>query len=205
MAKLSSVPSTEEIKALYKRGDIEALRDINEVLAKRANWRLSDLERKGLDETAAYTRATYYLSEVSDYSQGDRFSRSKKMDIDDLYDQIVQESKFLRWQTSTAGGERKRRENIWKSLTSGEEPVLKPPKGMNLDSFKKKFLTFLSDDAWTSIKKHLYHKDILNEAGEAIAAGASVSELSKAMSDYATGESSEDIFEIWTNWTSVKT
>lgn len=205
MASVASVPSTEEIKALYKRGDLKALQDINEVLAKRANWRLSDLEKKGLDETAAYTRATYYLSEVSDYSQGDRFSRSKKMDIDSLYDQIIQESKFLRWQTSTAGGEKKRRENIWKSLTSGEEPILKTPKGMTTDAFKKKFLKFLSDDAWTSIKKHLYHKDILNEAGEAIAAGASVQELSKAMTDYVAGETSEDIFSIWENWKSVKT
>lgn len=195
------VPSMEYITNLYESGNLQELRAINETLAKRANWRLSDLENKGLDSSAAYTRATYYLSEVSDYSSGDRFSRSKQMDIDSLYEQIKQESNFLRWQTSTAAGERKRRERVFNTLE--EKNLIEIPENMDKDAFKDKFLRFLSDDAWTEIKKHLYHKDILNEAGEAIAAGASVQELSQAMTDYMTGETSEDILTIWDNWKSA--
>lgn len=195
------VPSMEYITNLYESGNLQELRSINETLAKRANWRLSDLENKGLDSSAAYTRATYYLSEVSDYSSGDRFSRSKQMDIDSLYEQIKQESNFLRWQTSTAAGERERRERVFNTLE--EKNLIEIPENMDKDAFKDKFLRFLSDDAWTEIKKHLYHKDILNEAGEAIAAGASVKELSQAMTDYMTGETSEDILTIWDNWKSA--
>jgi hypothetical protein len=195
------VPSMEYITNLYESGNLQELRSINETLAKRANWRLSDLENKGLDSSAAYTRATYYLSEVSDYSSGDRFSRSKQMDIDSLYEQIKQESNFLRWQTSTAAGERERRERVFNTLE--EKNLIEIPENMDKDAFKDKFLRFLSDDAWTEIKKHLYHKDILNEAGEAIAAGASVQELSQAMTDYMTGETSEDILTIWDNWKSA--
>ena len=195
------VPSIEYITNLYESGNLQELRSINETLAKRANWRLSDLENKGLDSSAAYTRATYYLSEVSDYSSGDRFSRSKQMDIDSLYEQIKQESNFLRWQTSTAAGERERRERVFNTLE--EKNLIEIPENMDKDAFKDKFLRFLSDDAWTEIKKHLYHKDILNEAGEAIAAGASVQELSQAMTDYMTGETSEDILTIWDNWKSA--
>lgn len=195
------VPSMEYITNLYESGNLQELRSINETLAKRANWRLSDLENKGLDSSAAYTRATYYLSEVSDYSSGDRFSRSKQMDIDSLYEQIKQESNFLRWQTSTAAGERERRERVFNTLE--EKNLIEIPENMDKDAFKEKFLRFLSDDAWTEIKKHLYHKDILNEAGEAIAAGASVQELSQAMTDYMTGETSEDILTIWDNWKSA--
>lgn len=195
------VPSMEYITNLYESGNLQELRSINETLAKRANWRLSDLENKGLDSSAAYTRATYYLSEVSDYSSGDRFSRSKQMDIDSLYEQIKQESNFLRWQTSTAAGERERRERVFNTLE--EKNLIEIPENMDKDAFKDKFLRFLSDDAWSEIKKHLYHKDILNEAGEAIAAGASVQELSQAMTDYMTGETSEDILTIWDNWKSA--
>ena len=198
----TEVPSMEYIRNLYEAGNLQELQNINEVLAKRANWRLSDLEKKGL-ESAAYTRATYYTSEVSEYATGNRFSRSKKMDIDSLYEQIQQESNFLRWQTSTSGGERARREKIFETLE--EKELISVPDGMKRSTFKDKFLRFLSDDAWSEIKKHLYHKEILNEAGEAIAAGASVQELSQAMSDYMAGETSEDILTIWENWKSVKT
>lgn len=198
----SEVPSMEYIRNLYESGNLQELQNINEVLAKRANWRLSDLEKKGL-ESAAHTRATYYTSEVSEYATGNRFSRSKKMDIDSLYEQIQQESNFLRWQTSTAAGERERREKIFESLE--EKNLITVPEGMKRSTFKDKFLRFLSDDAWSEIKKHLYHKEILNEAGEAIAAGASVQELSQAMTNYMAGETSEDILTIWENWKSVKT
>lgn len=208
----AKVPSIEEIRSYYEKGDIKALRRTNEILAKRANQRLSVLEKVGLDSTQAYKRVTAKLSDF-DFAKNDRFSRSKKLSIDDLYDQVKAESNFLRWQTSTPAGEMKRREEIWKSLTTQKidevtgdikEPTISLAGVDDIDAFKKKFLDFLDTNAWEELKKHLYTTHILNDAGEAVAAGASIEELSEAMKSYMDGDSEEDLFTIWENWTSVK-
>lgn len=209
----AEVPTIEYINALYASGDIETMRAENEKLAKRANWRLSDLEKQGFDNTAAYNRATYWINEVSDFSKNNRFSRSKKMDADSLYEQLIQESNFLRWETSTVGGEKERRENIYKGLTeekkdeSGKvikEAPLQVPEGVDPDVFKQKFLEFVDSNAWEEIKKKLYTSNILNEAGEAVAAGASIEDLTKAVNDYINNETDEDLLTIWESWTSVR-
>ena len=83
----------EEIDRLYESGDIEALRAYNETYAKRSNERLASLEKSDL-ETSAYNRAVDWLQVESDFSSGTRFSRSKKMDIDDLRNQLIQETDF---------------------------------------------------------------------------------------------------------------
>lgn len=118
----------------------------------------------------------------------------------------------MRWQTSTVSGEMKRREEIWEGLISQKidektgdikEPVIDLSGVTDIDAFKKKFLEFLDTNAWEEIKKHLYTKNILNEAGEAISAGASVEDLTEAMNSYMNGETDEDLFTIWDSWTSV--
>ena len=205
MAGRLKIPTTQQIESLYESGNISALTDLNETLAKAANTRLGRLEKADLDNTAAYKRASYYLGEVSDFSQGNRFSRSKKMDIDDLYEQLKEESKFLRSQTSTISGEKSRRDKIFESLTegrNGKEPAVKIPEGANVDEFKDKFLAFLDDDYWKEIKKNIYTKNILNEAGEAIAAGASLDDLKAALDDYMEKDIG-DIDSIWLDWISV--
>lgn len=209
--KRASVPTIEHIEALYNEGNEAELRRLNEVLAKRSNQRLSQLEKYGFEGTAAYKRAQSFI-EDSDYSKNERYSRSKKMDIDSLYEQVVNESNFLRWQTSTVKGEMERREKIFESLYSqridpetGEivNPPLDLPTNMDIDVFKKKFLDFLDTDAWEELKKHIYHKNILNEAGEAVAAGASVEDLQRAMTDYVNKETDDDLITIWDNWTKI--
>lgn len=211
MRQIGNVPSIEEIQNLYRKGDIEALRGLNETLAKRSNQRLTTLEKAGLDTTAAYKRVTDKLSDF-DFAKNDRFSRSRKLSLDQLYDQVRSESNFLRWQTSTVSGEMKRREEIWEGLVSQKidektgdikEPVIDLSGVTDIDAFKKKFLEFLDTNAWEEIKKHLYTKNILNEAGEAISAGASVEDLTEAMNSYMNGETDEDLFTIWDSWTSV--
>lgn len=203
------VPTIEELQDLYNKGDYEALNKLNKSLANRANTRLMELEGAGMDTTAAYTRATYWINENSDSksTKANRFSRSSKLDIDDLYNQLVQVSDFLRWQTSTVAGEQKRREEVFKKLTTSEDkktrPFIEIPEGVNLDSFKKKFLKFLDDNVWTEIKKY-FGSDALQSAGEAIANGATVGSLTKAFKDYEQGKTDDDIFTIWTNWTSIK-
>lgn len=211
------VPTTEYIRSLYEDGDIDALRALNETLGKRSNERLRQLEKADFDGTAAYKRATDFIKD-SEYGKNNRFSRSKKIGLDDLYDQVKQEANFLRWQTSTVKGELERREKIFDSLTSQrinpttgkiEEPLVDIPTNMDTDVFKKKFLEFLDDKSWETIKKHMYQSNILNEAGEAIAAGASVEDLKSALQSYMDGELNEetgepyDLLEIWDDWTKV--
>lgn len=195
----SKIPTIQEIESLYHKGDIDTLREINEKLAKRANQRMKEFEKRGM-ETAAYTRAKGYIQEYKELGNGENFSRRKSLDIDDLVQNIKEESKFLRSQTSTVSGEMKRREKIFSTLTDKE--IIEVPEGMDRDSYKKKFLDFLDTDVWSEIKKSLYADTniTMDEAGEAIAQGASVSDLVSAYNDYLSGETDTDIFEIWDNW-----
>lgn len=202
--KRAELPTTQQIESLYESGNIAALTAMNEKLAKRANTSLSELEKAGL-ETAAYNRATYYLSTENEFSSGKRFSRSKKMDIDELYQQIKEENKFLRSKTSSVSGEVSRRDRIFEALTVGKDgkaPAVEIPEGTDIDAFKDKFLKFLDDNAWKEIKKNLYTKNILNEAGEAIAAGASLEDLTSALEDYMYKDIG-DLDSIWEDWISV--
>ena len=202
----SKLPTIQEIDNLYKKGDIEALREWNEKLAKRANQRMKEFEKRGM-ETAAYNRAQGYIQEYKELGNGKNFSRRKSLDIDDLVQNIKEESKFLRSQTSTVSGEMKRREKIFNTLTkkdkSGKSIIPTVSEVDDKDTYKKKFLDFLDTDVWNEIKKSLYADTniTMDEAGEAIANGATVQDLEKAFNDYLSGEET-DIFEMWDNWRS---
>lgn len=204
------VPTIEQIRSLYEKEDIEGLRALNEKLAKRSNTRLRELEKQGFESTAAYKRAIDFTSNEG-ATDSKRFSRSKKIDIDDLYKQVKQESNFLRWQTSTPAGEMERRRRVWEGLTMQRideegniiDPVIDLSQVGDINTFKKKFLEFLDEKAWDEIKKHIYSKNILNEAGEAISAGADIQDLANAITDYNNNESEDDLLTIWDNWTSV--
>lgn len=205
------IPTTEYIQSLYNEGKIDELRDINETLAKRTNERMRQLEKHDFDSTAAYQRAKSFIDK-STYSKGNRFSRSKKIDAEELVKQVKQEANFLRWQTSTVAGEMKRREKIFDTLTSQqinpktgeiEEPIIDIPSGADMDAFKKSFLDFLDSNAWEELKKHMYYSDILRDAGAAVASGASVESLVEAIKDYTGGDRSKDLITIWDNWTKV--
>ena len=215
MRAKTPIPTTEQIEAWRDAGDIGKLQEVNEVLAKRANQRFKELEKHDL-ETAAYKRAKFYISEVSDRSSGEIFSRKKSTDINALADDVIQEAKFLRSQTSTVSGEKKRRANIFSSLTKKKADgtavvnvpddieVPKSFKGTKNEYFKKKFLEFLDNDVWKDIKKYIYAVDtnILNEAGEAISKGADIKDLEKAYEAYLRDE--VDIFTVWDNWVKVE-
>jgi hypothetical protein len=201
----TKIPTVQEIDNLYKSGDIEALRAINEKLAKRANQRLAEFDKRDM-ETAAVTRAKGFIQEYKELGNGKNFSRRKSMDIDDLVLNIKEESKFLRSQTSTVSGEMKRREKIFNTLTKKDKngkSIIPTVSKEETDSYKKKFLDFLDSDVWSEIKKTLYSDTniTMDEAGEAIASGASVEDLEAAFSDYLEGEET-DLFEIWDNWRS---
>lgn len=202
----AKIPTIQEINSLYQKGDIEALRNLNEILAKRANQRIKEFEKRDM-ETAAYQRAKGYIQEYKELGNGETFSRRKKLDIDELYQNVKEESKFLRSQTSTVSGEMKRREKIFNTLTKKDKngkSIIPMPEDMDRDQYKKKFLDFLDTDVWNEIKKSLYADTniTMDEAGEAIAQGASVDDLVSAYNDYLSGETETDIFTIWDDWRS---
>lgn len=202
----AKIPTIQEINSLYQKGDIEALRNLNEILAKRANQRIKEFEKRDM-ETAAYQRAKGYIQEYKELGNGETFSRRKKLDIDELYQNVKEESKFLRSQTSTVSGEMKRREKIFNTLTKKDKngkSIIPMPEDMDTDQYKKKFLDFLDTDVWNEIKKSLYADTniTMDEAGEAIAQGASVDDLVSAYNDYLSGETETDIFTIWDEWRS---
>lgn len=205
MARKGSIPTTQYIDDLASRaesGDQEAideLGNLNNRLAKRANERMRDIERKGLEGTQAYNRAKYFIQN-QDFGPGEYFSQSRKLDPEEAALNLKNVAIYLRSQTSTAAGELKRRRDIIDKLADNgyldvpdEDPA----------EFKRKFLDFLDTNAWEDIKKHMYatNAGMLKDAGEAIQNGAKLGDLTRAYKDYQKG-SDTDLFEIWDNWTS---
>lgn len=220
--KTIKLPRTQEIEKIYKEGDIEQLRKINERLAKTANQRMAQLYRSNIQHSEALNRARYYIDQESGLSTGGVFSRSKKLDPEKLVEQIKQELIFLRSPSSTVSGEKEiRAKKSFQTLTEGKYdekgnlisgPYLTIPenitvparwKGNEKEYFQQKFLSFLDQDAWKDIKKYLYSTEtsILAEAGEAIARGADLKDLRSAYKDYLKGE--VDIFTMWESWVSI--
>ena len=205
MAKVGNIPTTQYIKSLAEKaaaGDpaaISELGDLNNRIAKRANQRMRDIEAKGLEGTAAYNRAKYFVQN-QDFGTGAYFSQSRKLDADDAALNLINATQYLRSQTSTAAGEMRRRADIVDRLEEGgwiEIPEEDPA------TFKRKFLDFLDSNAWDDIKKHMYatNSGLLQDAGEAIQNGAKLGDLMRAFKDYQKGADT-DLFEIWDNWTS---
>lgn len=204
MAKRGYIPTAQEIDALAERAakDPEAaaeLGELNNRLAKRANERMRDIERKGLDGTSAYNRAKYFIQN-QDFSSTEYFSQSRKLDVDDAVLNIKNVAVYLRSQTSTAAGEMQRRKDIVDRLADNN--YLDVPEE-DPEAFKRKFLDFLDSNAWEDIKKHMYatNSGMIKEAGEAIQNGAKLGDLTRAFKDYQKG-SDTDLFEIWDTWTS---
>ena len=193
----------EEIDRLYESGDIEALRGYNETYAKRSNERLASLEKSDL-ETSAYNRAVDWLQVESDFSSGTRFSRSKKMEIDDLSNQLIQETVFLRSQTSTVAGEKQRREKIFNSMVDSEVLSIDLGDESDTDAYKQnkeKFMRFLDEDVFNELVKTFKPTDIINLGAEAIQNNQDPEALQKAYEEYIAGEAEDtDILTIFETW-----
>lgn len=210
------LPTQQEIDRIVKKGDIEQLIKINERLAKTANQRMAQLVKSGIKHSTALERAKYYTEQVSEVQTGGVFSRSKKLSLETYAEQISEELTFLRSSASTVSGEKEIRAlKSFQTLTrgkDGEKPYLDIPKDIEVPSswegtreeyFQEKFISFLEQDAWKDIKKFLYtdNTNILAQAGEAIARGASLEDLKEAYKSYLRNE--VDIFTMWDDWVSV--
>lgn len=222
--KTIKLPTLQEIEGLYKRENVEELRKINERLAKTANQRMAQLYESNIKSSPALANAKYYLYQVSEIHTGGVFSRSKKLDPEQLLEQITEELKFLKDESSTVSGEKERRAiKAFETLTDEDktdeegnpiEPYMKIPKeikvpeewtGTPQEYFRTKWLEFLKSNAWKDVKKYKYSDEnptLLRQAGEAIARGAELKDLKKAYTKYLQNEI--DIFSMWDNWISVK-
>lgn len=214
--KTIQLPTQQQIDKLVAKGDINELIKINERLAKTANQRMVQLTKSGIKHNTALERAKYYTEQVSEVQTGGVFSRSKKLTLETYAEQIAEELVFLRSSSSTVTGEKEIRAlKSFQTLTlgkNGEKPYLDIPdeievpdtwQGTRQEYFQEKFLSFLSQDAWKDVKKYLYtdNTNILADAGEAIARGASLKDLREGYKAYLKGE--VDIFTMWDNWVSV--
>ena len=205
--KKGYIPTSQEVDRLYQRatsGDATALQelgDLNNKLAKRANERMRDIERQGLEGTAAYNRAKYYIQD-QEFGGGEYFSQSRKLDPDDLLMNIDNVSEYLRAETSTSAGERRRRQNISDSLENKGFFDDVAPEDVN--NTKKQLLDFFDTDAWEDIRKHNKGgtNEMVAEAVEAIENGALLGDLKRAFKDFQRGADT-DYIDIWKNWTSA--
>ena len=204
MAKRGYIPTTQEIEGIYQKaiaGDQDAiaeLGDLNNKLSKRANERMRDIERKGLDGTSAYNAAKYWISEQTG---GEYFSQSRKLSPDELMETIEASTNYLRSQTSTAAGEMRRRKNITDKLDDmGFFDDIKGDRG----EVKKQLLEFFDTGAWNDIRRNNKGgtKEVVLEAIDALQNGALVGDLKRAFKDFQRGADT-DYIEMWENWTSA--
>ena len=204
MAKRGYIPTTQEIEGIYQKaiaGDQDAiaqLGDLNNKLSKRANERMRDIERKGLDGTSAYNAAKYWISEQTG---GEYFSQSRKLSPDELMETIEASTNYLRSQTSTAAGEMRRRKNITDKLD--DMGFFEDIEGDRTD-VKKQLLEFFDTGAWNDIRRNNKGgtKEVVLEAIDALQNGALVGDLKRAFKDFQRGADT-DYIEMWENWTSA--
>ena len=204
MAKRGYIPSMQEIERLYDAASsgntaaLQELGDLNNKLSKRANERMRDIERQGLDGTAAYNRAKYWISEQTG---GEYFSQSRKLSPDELMETLQASSEYLRAQTSTAAGERKRRKSITDKLD--DMGFFEDIEGDTTD-VKSDLLQFFDTDAWSDIRKHNKGgtNEVVLQAIDALQNGALVGDLKRAFKDFQRGTLDTDYIEIWDDWTS---
>lgn len=211
------IPTAQQIDALYERairGDQAAIDEIgvlNQTMSKRANTRMRDLELKDMATTAAYSRAKYWISEEygGEYFKQNRVA-SDRFGVDEMVENLEKASEFLRWQTSTAAGEKRRRAKIMQKLEANDQGFFASLAGEDEESIlevKNKLFDLFQTDAWSDIRKA--HEGgtnpIVAQAVEALQNGALLGDLKRAFKDYQLKTSDSDIFNVWDNWASADT
>lgn len=174
-----AIPTQQQLRNLeYRagRGDAAAeaeLRALARTMAKRANQRMVELEKAGY-ETAALNRAQYWLNEIRGRNR--YREHVKTMPLDTLMDELEKSTQFLRWQTSTVGGENKRRKKILDALKD---------KGIEVKN-EKIFLEFLDSDIWNEFKKYI-GTDLQRIAGEVLETQEDLDNLKQMFKRYQEG------------------
>ena len=229
MAKQGYIPTIQEIRKLAERadaGDASALSELGQLnnrLAKRANERMRDIERKGMQGTAAYNRAKYWMQEEADFAGNDYFSQattllspkeaaknplSKKLTVEDATNNLEAITDFLRSQTSTSAGEMKRRTNIGDKLVDAgffDDVMNDPENKYSIDELKDKLMQMFDTDAWSEIRKNNRGgtNPIVQQAVDALSQGALIGDLKRAFKDFQRKKLDTDYIELWENWSSA--
>lgn len=206
---MANIPTFQQIETLVKNakaGDasaLETLSDLNNKLAKRANQRMTEIEKvRDIAHTEAYDRAQYYLENVADNANRNtkgnmRFSQSKKLDINEMEENLDNVTQFLRDDTSKVSGER------FKRATEQFEALVESGYIEDLsESDRKKFFNFLKSDAWNEIKRH-EGTGFYKEARDLVEQGLKVSDLKRLYKEYKE-RSDIDFYMFKETWISGK-
>lgn len=175
-----------------KKGNKESFEKLlaeNKKLSKRANQRMLRLERADKD-IYAYQPAYYWLENTYDKLGKKRFPTSRKLfegDLDLLYEQILEERKFLRAQTSTISGQKKYEENVKKSF----ERIL----GKEVE--REKMWQVLQDGYFSELKKYIPSDAILDIVDRSLEAEKSIDEIKNVLDNYLSNNI--DFNDIYSN------
>lgn len=179
-------------------GDSAALKALNEVSSyygKKGNERIRAFEKADMG-SFALSRAQHYLQSEQGRST---FSRSKKLDAFEAYQNASEARKFIRAKTGTPERERKRMNKVLDELSQPtENRPWSIPEGLQTGEERKSFEKFLSSDAWDEIKNTMGSQTI-KDVAERIDQGGNVQELLDAYQSSLEDEdfSFQDFVEGW--------
>lgn len=166
-------------------GDKAALKYLNEVSSyygKKGNERIRAFEKADMG-SVALSRAQHYLQTEQGRS---KFSRSKKLDAFEAYQNASEARRFLRAKTGTPAKERKRMTKVLEKLSEPtEDRQWSIPEGLQTGAERKSFEKFLSSDAWDEIKNTM-GSQTMKDTAERIDQGGDVQELVDAYKESLT-------------------
>lgn len=188
--------SQQEIYDLYeaaKGGSAAALAQLNDVSSyygKKANERITDFEKADMS-SQALARAEHFLESQEGRS---RFTRSKKLDAYEAFQNASEARRFLRSKTGTVARQRKREEKTIGKLQEGGYL----PEDMSAES-KKDFSRFLRSGAWDELKNTM-GSQTMKDVAEAINNGADIDELIEAYDEFQESEYFDDFADFLSEW-----
>lgn len=180
-------------------GDKAALKALNEVSSyygKKGNERIRSFEKADMG-SVALSRAQHYTHSMLGRST---FSRSKKLDAFEAYQNASEARRFLRAKTGTTTKERKRMTEVLKKLSEPtDDRPWSIPEGLQSGKERKSFEKFLSSDAWEEIKNTM-GSQTMKDAAERIDQGGDVQELLDAYEQSLTDKdfNFQDFVSGWT-------
>lgn len=199
--KKSYIPTVEQIENLALEaskdpGKLQELGALAEKLGRRANQNLRELEKKGF-ESDAYKYAKSKLGDKPRYSQ------AHKGDAMTLAENAIQSATFLRMETSTVGGLRRKSKKGFKKLVEKSLERYKLRTGLELSEKEKKrqesqMTKFLNSKAFDELR--VLGSDIIEATAEKIEQGFKVDDLLDAFERYEAGDLDGGILTVWDNW-----
>ena len=180
---------TQDIIDMYQSGDLSGMIDAQKTLSKRANARLLDMEKQGLETSPAYKRVDYYTD-----GENVRFSAaSKNKNSLEIYENLLNINRFLNSSTGSVGKYKAYKQDIANGLKDS---------GVFDESIDNDtIIEFLESDAWENLKKYVYTTNTMTDISDALTAGAKVSDLEKAYYDFVNGDVDSDPISIFEEWT----